>query len=153
MTLGNPLSLSPRIKSKYTPKLQLNKCMHSLLIHSNVPGTYMIRVAVSAVITHRTKSIARNGSRHDGNIPIYPTTHCVCTHAPLGVHIMVTKLLQLSLFCTVLHLYFLRFGEESMDRVLQVDGKRGKHRNLCHTWYWQGEWHPLNWAGSLWTKM
>lgn len=38
----------------------------------------MICIAVSAVITHRTKSIARNGCRHDGNIPINPNVLCAC---------------------------------------------------------------------------
>uniref|UniRef100_A0A4W5LNX2 Methyltransferase domain-containing protein n=1 Tax=Hucho hucho TaxID=62062 RepID=A0A4W5LNX2_9TELE len=33
---------------------------------------------------------------------------------------MVTKLLQLSLFCTVPHLYFPRFGEERMDQVAVI---------------------------------
>lgn len=32
------------------------------------------------MITHRTKSIARNGCRHDGNIPINPNVLCTCKH-------------------------------------------------------------------------
>ena len=32
------------------------------------------------MITHRTKSIARNGCRHDGNIPINPNVLCASKH-------------------------------------------------------------------------
>lgn len=59
----------------------------------NVHNTYMVRVTVSAVITHRTKSITRNGCRHDGNIPTCPRnlsgltgSSCFIQSAPLTAH-------------------------------------------------------------------
>lgn len=36
--------------------------------HGRGPGTYVVGVAVGAVETHSAEGVARNGSRHDGNL-------------------------------------------------------------------------------------
>lgn len=47
--------------------------------HGRGPGTYVVGVAVGAVETHSAEGVARNGSRHDGNLHL---PH----HAPRRMH-------------------------------------------------------------------